>query len=278
MADVQAADKALGKLRALLYKSPSLENFDVILAHLRQWPDAGSLQTGIAYAAGHLSSWGCDAFWVDYLHTIRWEEITSMRELHAEYRSLYSEVLFCGFEVPRDIPWHRAGRIAAFHGLRSSLPPKGWMAVKDPAASDFVLESQELSFAQFLGKGYDLTNDVMRIFRYAAHSKSSACSDGLAYALLNPPYSIRLHLQHRLGHPDHEQEERAAMKAFLHKFLREVLAIDNLHDTAHLRFASWSTEWSTFFAAGTEWWGSFCWTVHNLETGRTIALFASATD
>lgn len=40
----------------------------------------------------------------------------------------------------------------------------------------------------------------------------------------------------------------------------------------------WSTDWSGYFDHGHEWWGSFCWTVYIVGSGRIVGVAASATD
>jgi len=50
------------------------------------------------------------------------------------------------------------------------------------------------------------------------------------------------------------------------------------HD--ELEIYSWSSDWSSYFDAGNEWWGAFLWTVRNRQTARRqiIVIAASTTD
>ena len=41
---------------------------------------------------------------------------------------------------------------------------------------------------------------------------------------------------------------------------------------------SWSTDWSNYFDAGKEWWGTFYWTVRRADSGWITVIGASTTD
>ena len=41
---------------------------------------------------------------------------------------------------------------------------------------------------------------------------------------------------------------------------------------------AWSTDWSSYFDAGHEWWGAACWSVYDRRRDRFIVMFASTTD
>ena len=48
--------------------------------------------------------------------------------------------------------------------------------------------------------------------------------------------------------------------------------------TEGLEVYEWSTDWSSCFDDGHEWWGTACWSVYDPAPDRFIVLFASATD
>lgn len=48
--------------------------------------------------------------------------------------------------------------------------------------------------------------------------------------------------------------------------------------TQKLEIYEWSTDWSDYFNAGREWWGTLCLTVYDKGTDRFIIILASATD
>ena len=45
-----------------------------------------------------------------------------------------------------------------------------------------------------------------------------------------------------------------------------------------LEVFEWTTDWSNYFDAGREWWGTACWSVYDRRLDRFAVLFASATD
>ncbi|MDO4800318.1 MAG: hypothetical protein Q4A52_07390 [Bacillota bacterium] len=48
--------------------------------------------------------------------------------------------------------------------------------------------------------------------------------------------------------------------------------------TEELEVYEWSTDWSNYFDAGREWWGTACWSVYDKSLNRYVVLMASATD
>ena len=45
-----------------------------------------------------------------------------------------------------------------------------------------------------------------------------------------------------------------------------------------LEVYEWTTDWSNYFDAGHEWWGTACWSAYDRHLNRFAVLFASATD
>ena len=142
-----------------------------------------------------------------------------------------------------------------------------------------TIDGEEISFREFLGPGYDVHADRVCLFAYSPGSRSSSVCEGLAHALLNPPYG----LQHPesfgyLGSTDYADREKAWMREILRAFCAEVLAIDDLQRVSHLRIHRWQTDWSNYFQAGLEWWGGFFWTVEDAKNGWVTVIGASTTD
>ena len=48
--------------------------------------------------------------------------------------------------------------------------------------------------------------------------------------------------------------------------------------TDALEVYEWTTDWSNYFDAGHEWWGTACWSVYDKHLDRFVVLLASATD
>ncbi|MBR0406029.1 MAG: hypothetical protein IJI68_12655 [Eggerthellaceae bacterium] len=45
-----------------------------------------------------------------------------------------------------------------------------------------------------------------------------------------------------------------------------------------LEVFEWTTDWSNYFDAGHEWWGTACWSIYDKCLDRFVVLLASATD
>jgi hypothetical protein len=89
---------------------------------------------------------------------------------------------------------------------------------------------------------------------------SDGCDAGYAYAFTEPPYSLRL-------------TRRRVIELFaeaLHRFLPGL-------DAPGTALYRWPTDWSSYFDAGREWWGSFAWT-YGASSGEIVAVFASTAD
>ncbi|MCR4951907.1 MAG: hypothetical protein K6A40_11350 [Solobacterium sp.] len=48
--------------------------------------------------------------------------------------------------------------------------------------------------------------------------------------------------------------------------------------TDELEVYEWTTDWSSYFDDGREWWGTACWSVYDRRMNRYIVIMASATD
>lgn len=48
--------------------------------------------------------------------------------------------------------------------------------------------------------------------------------------------------------------------------------------TDGLEIYEWTTDWSNYFEAGHEWWGTACWSVYDRHMNRYVVILASATD
>jgi len=48
--------------------------------------------------------------------------------------------------------------------------------------------------------------------------------------------------------------------------------------TESLEVYEWTTDWSDYFDAGHEWWGTACWSVYDNRLNRFVVILASTTD
>lgn len=80
-------------------------------------------------------------------------------------------------------------------------------------------------------------------------------------AFLEPPYGLH--------YPDQE-----SLQAVFDDIHQELFGGFD----ASLVIYEWSTDWSTFFDEGNDWWGSHLWTIENQQTGQVAGIGASAND
>lgn len=137
----------------------------------------------------------------------------------------------------------------------------------------------KISYQKFLGTGFDFKNNCVQLFKYSGNSCSTIqdfTGSALVKALLNPPYSIAL----KSG--DYSLENgiivHEKMTKFLFEFLDTILNVKTFTDFDNYEIYKWSDDWSNYFDAGKEWWGTFYWTLLNKDTKQVIVIGASASD
>jgi len=91
--------------------------------------------------------------------------------------------------------------------------------------------------------------------------KADDSGTGFIYALMEPPYSIRI------GNNIQEKGD------FVMQFMNEIF-----DDLNQLIIYKWSTDSSSIFDAGKEWWGCYFWTVFNPKKKIYIGILGSSTD
>ena len=107
---------------------------------------------------------------------------------------------------------------------------------------------------RFLGRHYNLATRTL-----------SFCTDafgddeGYAYVFGSPPYGL-------------EATEAEASQLF--NAINDAL----FGERSELEIMQWSTDWSTYFALGKQWWGAYLWTVRSSQREYVVALGASQTD
>jgi hypothetical protein len=106
---------------------------------------------------------------------------------------------------------------------------------------------------RFFGPRFDRTTQQLVL-----GGSVSSPSAGYAYAFSDPPYRLQL--------------EPPELNGLFVEINRE------LFGTGNLDIVEWSTDWSSYFDAGHEWWGAFLWTVKPSERDHMIAIGASSTD
>ena len=48
--------------------------------------------------------------------------------------------------------------------------------------------------------------------------------------------------------------------------------------TDELEIYEWTTDWTSYFDAGHEWWGTACWSIYDKRMNRFVVIMADATD
>lgn len=98
------------------------------------------------------------------------------------------------------------------------------------------------------------------------------CTDGgripYRYAFLEPPHGtgqVRRNgslLRDRYGSEDFDTVNNALFP----------------EGTEELEIHEWSTDWSSYFDAGHEWWGTLCYSIYDKKLNRYTVIMASSTD
>jgi len=137
--------------------------------------------------------------------------------------------------------------LAAAEFMRELERTWSFQIASDPAKA----MSAPISEARFFGRFYD-----------RATRRLSFCTvpfgddEGYAYAFGSPPYGLQAT----------EQEASALFNA-----INDAL----FGHGATLEIMKWSTDWSTYFAAGRAWWGSYLWTVRSSARPYVVVIGAS---
>lgn len=86
-------------------------------------------------------------------------------------------------------------------------------------------------------------------------------ADGYKTAFFNPPYGLRGTLEEQII-----------------EFNEINYLIFSPINDKNLKIYKWPDNWSNYFDAGKEWWGTFFWTIYNKEKNIFIVLGGSTTD
>jgi hypothetical protein len=127
------------------------------------------------------------------------------------------------------------------------------------------LHGQRVSNTEFYGSGYAgraLVPDL---------NEHYAMLDDLDFtrAFCLPPYGLVSQSEGRGWHALSQSDVGELFESVVNEVLRSPDSTTEIW--------KWSTDWSTYFDAGREWWGTACWT---LATGddAIVAVLASSTD
>jgi hypothetical protein len=126
---------------------------------------------------------------------------------------------------------------------------------------------EKVPFDKFVG--FDYENEEIDIHQHGALD--------LVHALLEPPYSLRLPIEVEQEDAGYYKLKMAEYTKIYRLFIKDFLLLSE-QAKDKVTIYRWSDEWSNYFDAGKEWWGTFYWTIYNSETNTIIVIGASATD
>jgi hypothetical protein len=148
------------------------------------------------------------------------------------------------------------------------------------------IEGKPIRVSQFLGPYFDfktkrlllrgISKDYLNSYFYAGDEEKDEnivnpkqrkggeyITEGFAQAFTKPPYGL-------------DRKNLSSLE--LNKlFLSIIVQLFDIFSGKTVIF-QWSDDWSSYFDAGKEWWGSFLWTVHNTTQNYMVGVAASTTD
>lgn len=165
---------------------------------------------------------------------------------------------------------HREAVVAAMFVLQqrygaytkfTSLNPRIWKEavwrIQVDSSRSGNLQGKRISKMEFLGNGCDHERGGL-----VGEWGSSWLNEfsGFAYAFASTPHPLRVKGQQ------------------LNDLFEQVKSFVLGGVTDESIIYAWPTDWSSYFDAGHEWWGSFLWSLGHLTTGRIVVIAASTTD
>jgi hypothetical protein len=123
---------------------------------------------------------------------------------------------------------------------------------------------ERISLEHFLGRAYDMQQQkIVSVWNEntdGSRVSKTGSTQGYAEAFSDTPYNVQMKLED------------------INTLFEDInnAAFDGLRQD--LEVYEWSNDWSTYFDAGNEWWGSFLWTVKHPTQNVIVAIGASTTD
>lgn len=209
---------------------------------------------------------------------------SGLRRALATYAELGGPVEFVVFGVAGEgapeYEIHKAAAIGTLHRLARRYPHIRRIQPDQ-------VQGMRISIDQFVGPRFDRSSHRLLLVGqtpnhlndhfYAGDEEKPSnvvrfdtSEAGLSYAFSDPPY--------RLHPPPSAGWGRSDLASTVNDLFRNIA--DEWFDdfSGDLVIYQWSTDWSDYFDAGNEWWGSFLWTVYNRAKGILIGVAASDTD
>jgi hypothetical protein len=147
--------------------------------------------------------------------------------------------------LPR-VSLHRAAALAGMAVIACRSEAFTWDEMK--------LAGDPASFEAFWG------NDDAARKRASHYAWTVPTVDGYKTAFFQPPYTL-----------SGSEKQKLALFNRINAFVLGP-------DPRGCEIFSWGTDWSDYFDAGKEWWGTFFWTVRRPDSSVVTAIGASSTD
>ncbi|MGB1295933.1 MAG: hypothetical protein ACPG6V_10655 [Flavobacteriales bacterium] len=149
----------------------------------------------------------------------------------------------------------------------------GEFADVNQGLDEVTFNGEEISLNTFSGNAFDLAKKEI----------IASPTNGLSYALLNPPYHLSLqkfiqkeareYVKYNLKL---QQNKTVVQTKFFNQFI-QTIGINTEKENANIIY-QWTNNWEEDLDPGKEWWGSFLWTILNKEKGEILVISASTTD
>jgi len=170
-------------------------------------------------------------------------------------------VCFFVFEGDGSAECHRAATLAAHAELAAALTVT---LTAEPRIAAWISGEEFIgtvssSEGVFLEPGAFLSARAEAMAAQRSHS--GPVGEGLGFAFADPPYTLK--------------PRSPVDAAGWWRTIGEEL-FDSF--TEKLEIARWTSDWSTYFEPGLEWWGAFWWTVYVPAQRQVVVVAASATD
>ena len=149
----------------------------------------------------------------------------------------------------------KAARLAMDHFSHAGNVLKG----KEPAV-------HRINFQEFIGKAYNIEKEELSIYTYSEGGGMSMTlnDQGLAVALLTPPYGLDLNLRNRPSSPGYGKEHAMTLKMLFLKFCDQILDLQDLSKGEEFIIYRWSQDWSSYFDKYFIWQNPY-WTIMDEE-------------
>jgi len=163
----------------------------------------------------------------------------------------------------------------AMSGLQADLRRYGSHISFDAARA----KGRQITLRQFVGRGCDFERrQLVSSWRENSTGSGSSWTPGPALGVDNDRYMTDAYAEAFSEAAHGISIRRPKLRDLCNEWFATINGelLGGLHDD--LIITQWTTDWSNWFDAGHEYWGSFFWTVRPPDRPWTVAITASTTD